>query len=357
MSTLNSAYDQHEKYKKSIAQYMIDRDIVPTYKYQEATNPAYKYGGRIRPKAALGEAYNFKLKQDNSNWKKLMSSVGQINPYPQNNLNGLNYNFGASSPNMSSNYFSPKRSGMATTTADWIGLGTDLAGSIGVGLANHFGNKNLSYNYRTPAFAEEKPVSFDTTYHNESELASIERNRINGNRLIGSSLSSANAALDKMQENNANAMMETNKSIDDKLNKEAEYRNMAAQNEQQVAARNAAARNEYYQKVAEIENQKIDQENANKLNKSNNLSVSLQGLQGAANNFLTQTQQRYEDRLATIAGVAGAKEGSASKMLEMGYPLDDVTLAGIMKTSTNPEMRKLAWQRMSRKGRNKYSLI
>lgn len=245
------------------------------------------------------------------------------------------------------------RSGMVTTSADYIGLGTDLLGSIGVGLSNHFGNKTLSYNYKLPNFAEEKPVSFDTKYHNEAELASVERNRLNMQNLIGRNTLSANNSLDRMQESNSNAMLETNKIMDEKANKEAELRNVAAQNEQQVAARNAQARNAYYQKVADIENEKINQENANKLNKFNNLSVSLQGIQGAANNFLTQAQQRYEDRLATKAMVAASKEGSASKLLEMGYPLDDETLQGILKASENEDMRKLAWQNMSRRYRNR----
>lgn len=365
----------------------------------------YKCGGKIRPKAKYG------INIDGDYYNNPFSSTGTYNPYgsdmnkwmqrqslqsaPAVNFNAPDYNFSdnntknrrrqqnyiqSSYPNLNlkidkqkystlygnpnpfikhktskqkDEFLQPSRSGMLATSADYIGLGTDLLGSIGIGLSNHFGNKNLSYNYKLPNFAEEKPVSFDTKYHNEAELAAIERNRLNMQNLIGKNTLSSNTALDKMQESNANAMLETNKIIDEKANKEAELRNVASQNEQQVAARNAQARNAYYQKVVDIENQKIDQENANKLNKFNNLSVSLQGIQGAANNFLTQAQQRYEDRLATKAMVAASKEGSASKLLEMGYPLDDDTLLGILKSSENEDMRKLAWQNMSRKYRRR----
>lgn len=365
----------------------------------------YKCGGRVRPKAKYGMNVNtnyytnpfssngsyipygtdldktmqrqalmsapavnfiasdYKFSDNNTNNRRKQQNYIQSN-YPNLNLkiDKRDYSalYGNSNPFVKNKsikdktgFGQPSKSGMITTTADYIGLGTDLLGSIGVGLSNHFGNKNLSYNYKIPNFVEEKPVSFDTKYHNEAELSSVERNRLNAQNLIGRNTLSANDSLDKMQESNSNAMLEANKIMDEKANKEAELRNVAAQNEQQVAARNAQAKNAYYQKVADIENSKIDQENANKLNKFNNLSVSLQGIQGAANNFLTQAQQRYEDRLATKAMVAASKEGSASKLLEMGYPLDDETLQGILRASENEDMRKLAWQNMSRRYRNR----
>lgn len=210
------------------------------------------------------------------------------------------------------------RNGMSVNSSDWIGLGTDLAGSLALGAFNTSAYKNLKYDYKLPNYVDEIPVAFDTTYHNDAQRATIERNRLNAQKIIANNTSSANTAVQRMQQSNADAMMETNKLWDEKANKETELRNMAAQNEQQVRARNAAARNQYYQNVAEIQNKRIDAENANRLARSNAWSTSLQGLQGAANNFLNSTRQRYEDENALMATIAAGDAATPYRMMAFG---------------------------------------
>ena len=210
------------------------------------------------------------------------------------------------------------RNGMSVNSSDWIGLGTDLAGSLALGAFNTSAYKNLKYDYKLPNYVDESPVAFDTTYHNDAQRATVERNRLNAQKIIANNTSSANTAVQRMQQSNADAMMETNKLWDEKANKEAELRNMAAQNEQQVRARNAAARNQYYQNVAEIQNKRIDAENANRLARSNAWSTSLQGLQGAANNFLNSTRQRFEDENALMATIAAGDAATPYRMMAFG---------------------------------------
>ena len=210
------------------------------------------------------------------------------------------------------------RNGMSVNSSDWIGLGTDLAGSLALGAFNANAYKNLKYDYKLPNYVDEIPVAFDTTYHNGAQRATVERNRLNAQKIIANNTSSANTAVQRMQQSNADAMMETNKLWDEKANKEAELRNMAAQNEQQVRARNAAARNQYYQNVAEIQNKRIDAENANRLTRSNAWSTSLQGLQGVANNFLNSTRQRYEDENALMATIAAGDAATPYRMMAFG---------------------------------------
>ena len=210
------------------------------------------------------------------------------------------------------------RNGMSVNSSDWIGLGTDLAGSLALGAFNTNAYKNLKYDYKLPNYIDEIPVAFDTTYHNGAQRATVERNRLNAQKIIANNTSSANTAVQRMQQSNADAMMETNKLWDEKANKEAELRNMAAQNEQQVRARNAATRNQYYQNVAEIQNKRIDAENANRLARSNAWSTSLQGLQGAANNFLNSTRQRYEDENALMATIAAGDAATPYRMMAFG---------------------------------------
>lgn len=210
------------------------------------------------------------------------------------------------------------RNGMSVNSSDWIGLGTDLAGSLALGAFNTNAYKNLKYDYKLPNYVDETPVAFDTTYHNGAQRATVERNRLNAQKIIANNTSSANAAVQRMQQSNADAMMETNKLLDEKANKETELRNMAAQNEQQVRARNAAARNQYYQNIAEIQNKRIDAENANRLTRSNAWATSLQGLQGAANNFLNSTRQRYEDENALMATIAAGDVATPYRMMAFG---------------------------------------
>lgn len=210
------------------------------------------------------------------------------------------------------------RNGMSVNSSDWIGLGTDLVGSLTLGALNANNYKNLKYDYKLPNYIDETPVAFDTTYHNDAQRATVERNRLNAQKIIANNTSSANTAVQRMQQSNADAMMETNKLWDEKANKEAELRNTAAQNEQQVRARNAAARNQYYQNVAEIQNKRIDAENANRLARSNAWSTSLQGLQGAANNFLNSTRQRFEDENALMATIAAGDAATPYRMMAFG---------------------------------------
>lgn len=210
------------------------------------------------------------------------------------------------------------RNGMSVNSSDWIGLGTDLAGSLALGAFNANAYKNLKYDYKLPNYVDETPVAFDTTYHNDAQRATVERNRLNAQKIIANNTSSANTAVQRMQQSNADAMMETNKLWDEKANKEVELRNMASQNEQQVRARNAAARNQYYQNVAEIQNKRIDAENANRLARSNAWGASLQGLQGAANNFLNSTRQRFEDENALMATIAAGDAATPYRMMAFG---------------------------------------
>lgn len=218
------------------------------------------------------------------------------------------------------------RNGMEVKAGDWIGLGTDLASSLALGAFNSNAYKNLKYDYQLPNYVDETPVAFDTTYHNDAQRATVERNRLNSQRLIANNTASANTAVQRMQQSNADAMLETNKLWDEKANKEVELRNKAAENEQAVRARNATARNQYYQNVAEIQNKRIDAENANKLAQSNAWASSLQGLQGAANNFLTSTRQRYEDNNALKAYIAAGNSGTPYRMLAMGSKFDPIVL-------------------------------
>lgn len=235
--------------------------------------------------------------------------------------------------------------GMDITGRDWIGLGTDILGSLGVGLFNANALKNIDVNYTIPQYVDETPVAFDTTWHNGAQRANVERNRINARNIIGRNTASANTAVQRMQQSDTDAMMQQNVLWDEKANKEAELRNTAAANEQQVRARNAAARNAYYQQVAEIRNAEQDARNNIRLAQANAISGSLAGIGQAASNFLTSAGQRYEDNNALRAYIAGSDEGTLGRLLSAGVQINPDILAGLYnyevgKSDSNSEESK-----------------
>lgn len=226
-------------------------------------------------------------------------------------------------------YWTKNNWGLDVKGADWIGLGTDILGSIGVGLINNAAFKDIKYDYTLPQYVDETPVAFDTTWHNGAQRANVERNRINARNIIGRNTASANVAVERMQESDTNSMMEQNKLWDEKANKETELRNLAAQNEQQVRARNAAARNAYYQQIADIKNREIDANNAIRTQRGQNFATSLAGIGQAASNFLSQAGQRYEDNQA-LRALAASRGAIMPSMIAAGVDIDDATLAGMI---------------------------
>lgn len=226
-------------------------------------------------------------------------------------------------------YWGNNRSGLMIKDADWIGLGTDILGSLGIGLINNSALRDINYDYTLPQYIDETPVAFDTTWHNGAQRANVERNRINARNIIGRNTASANAAVQRMQESDTNAMMQQNVLWDEKANKEAELRNTAAQNEQQVRARNAAARNAYYQQIANIRNREIDQNNAIKAQRGQAWASSLAGLGQAASNFLAQAGQRYEDNQA-LRALSASRGAIMPSMLRAGVDFDNNTIAGLI---------------------------
>ena len=221
------------------------------------------------------------------------------------------------------------RSGMSIKSSDWIGLGTDLIGSIGSGLLQSGGLKGLTAKYVLPTHVDETPVSLDTTYHNEAQLAAVERNRLDNRELISGNTASSVNALGRIQQADTNALLQENQLWNEKENKEVELRNQNKLNEQQVRGRNAQSMNEHLARVAQIKNAEVDTNNQLALQRLKARQFTLQGIAGAANNFLNQTRQRYEDEQAMRYALAASDNGTAYRMLDMGVDLDQQTLRGL----------------------------
>lgn len=228
------------------------------------------------------------------------------------------------------------KSGMIIRDADWYSLGADLVSSIGGSILGLGAYKNLDFDYNLPNFVEESPVALNTTYHNEAQKSNVERNRLNSRNSILRNTMSGSTAVGRMQGVDTNALYQLNQLADEKTNKETELMNQNLLNEQQVRARNAAARNQYYNTVASIKNAAIQAKNEAELAKGQILSGSLQGIGNSFQNFISQGRQNYDDTQAMLMGVAASDYATPSRLLELGVDVgDDAALAGIYRSSMN----------------------
>lgn len=228
------------------------------------------------------------------------------------------------------------KSGMIIRDADWYGLGADLLSSIGGSILGLGAYKNLDFDYNLPNFVEESPVALNTTYHNEAQKSNVERNRLNSRNSILRNTMSGSTAIGRMQGVDTNALYQLNQLADEKTNKETELMNQNLLNEQQVRARNAAARNQYYNTVASIKNAAIQAKNEAELAKGQILSGSLQGIGNSFQNFISQGRQNYDDTQAMLMGVAASDYATPSRLLELGVDVgDDAALAGIYRSAMN----------------------
>ncbi len=228
------------------------------------------------------------------------------------------------------------KSGMILRDADWYGLGADLVSSIGGGILGLGAYKNLDFNYNLPNFVEESPVALNTTYHNEAQKSNVERNRLNSRNSIFRNTMSGSTAVGRMQGVDTNALYQLNQLADEKTNKETELMNQNLLNEQQVRARNAAAKNQYYNTVASIKNAAIQAKNEAELAKGQILSGTLQGIGNSFQNLISQGRQNYDDTQAMLMGVAASDYATPSRLLELGVDVgDDAALAGIYRSAMN----------------------
>lgn len=232
--------------------------------------------------------------------------------------------------------YTGNKSGMIIRDSDWYGLGADLISSIGGSILGLGAYKNLDFDYNLPNFVEESPVALNTTYHNEAQKSNVERNRLNSRNSILRNTMSGSTAVGRMQGVDTNSLYQLNQLADEKTNKETELMNQNLLNEQQVRARNAAARNQYYNTVASIKNAAIQAKNESELAKGQILSGSLQGIGNSFQNFISQGRQNYDDTQAMLMGVAASDYATPSRLLELGVDVgDDAALAGIYRSAMN----------------------
>lgn len=250
-----------------------------------------------------------------------------------------------------------KQSSFSPKVQDYIGLGVDTLAALGSGMFTRSAYNKMNFDYALPNYVDESPVAFDTTYHNEAQRANVERNRLNTRGLITGNTSSAQTALNLMQKTDTDAMMETNKLLDEKSNKEVELRNQNLANEQQVRARNAAAKNQYYQNVAQIRNAALEAKNNMELAKAQSIGTDLSGLSQAYSNFANSVENRYNTRQNEAIIAATAKDPAVlSNAVQFGYNFSPEVLAAIYNSTNDDALKNLALSQLNSKNRRKYGI-
>lgn len=324
------------------------------------TNPPverFKCGGHIRPKAEdgmLATIYSY-----GTNKRRLPSFAPiDITPRAIPNFKPISVSTNTKTPfDPNSVPFLGRQSSFKPATQDYIGLGIDTLAALGSGMFTRSAYNKMNFDYTLPNYVDESPVAFDTTYHNEAQRANIERNRLNARNLIRGNTASAQTSLGRMQQTDTDAMMETNKLLDEKSNKEVELRNQNAANEQQVRARNAAARNQYYHNVAQIKNAALEAKNNMELAKAQSIGADLSGLSQAWTNFAGSVEQRYNTRQNEAIIAATAKDPAVlSNAVQFGYNFSPEVLAAIYNSTDDDNLKSLALSQLSTKNRLRYGI-
>jgi len=225
--------------------------------------------------------------------------------------------------------------GATFTTPDYIGLGTNVLASI---LANTWGNRSYDrllkdINFDLPDYVDESYVSGPTRVYDDAKRAAIRRQDINARNDILRNTASANVGLDRSQTVGTNSMYELMKVADDTLNKNIELRAADADRRQQARARNAAARNAWMQKVADIRNQQLTTRLGVAQSKLNSNVGMIQGIGSSIGGFLQQGIDNFENQQARIAQVSASEKGSAEIMARNGYKFTNNELANFYNTA------------------------
>lgn len=324
---------------------------------------AKRFGGieHARRRAALGTQSRYGFTNDGQFYYNKNRASYVDNPYYE--MSGTVPEVVVTAPkntsiDLSTTPYLGRQNTFKPATQDYIGLGIDTLAALGSGLFTRSAYNKLNFDYALPNYVDETPVAFDTIYHNEAQRANVERNRLNSRNLIRGNTSSAQTALGRMQQTDTDAMMELNKLADEKANKEVELRNQNAANEQQVRARNAAARNQYYQNVAQIKNAGLEAKNNAALAKAQSIGADLSGLSQAWTNFAGSVEQRYNTRQNEAIIAATSKEPAVlSNALQFGYNFSPEVLASIYRSTNDDKLKQLALSRLSPSDRRRYSLF
>ena len=169
-------------------------------------------------------------------------------------------------------------------TADWIGLGADLIGSLGSALINYNNARSLNL---PPAPLRLMAGKLITNYNIAPRLAALGLNRNRALRSANELLSSA-GRINAMNRINNMYNVQADQLWGEKTNREIELMNADTMNQQHLSAQSVQNYNAWLDRANQLMNYRKEKE-------GEALQFGLSGLSDAVGNFLDQGRQNYAD--------------------------------------------------------------
>ena len=211
-------------------------------------------------------------------------------------------NLNAKNTDRTAKVFKGSKMGADWGTADYIGLGANILGSI---LSQTINKRGLS---SLRDYAPERPLPYVagkliTNYNINPQLSNLERSRLQAYRSIDRDTVSSVAANQRRNDININTTLAENELYNKKYQTEAEMLNKDTLNQQDVANKSIAAYNDW-------------RENYNKYmaaiagGRSESNVAMIQGIGSSIGNFLQQGIDRHQMGLNRRAYLATADKGN-----------------------------------------------
>lgn len=206
--------------------------------------------------------------------------------------------------------------------ADWVGLGTNIAGSL---LANthrnaHWNSVMSAYDDFEKSLQGYTPSGFvagPTRYDNTAKLAATSRLADNSRRNIFRNTASSSNTLNRMQDVNTTEAEELNKIFDENALRNFEARRDNATQFNEYMRQEAANRNQYNAQMAGIRSE-LAMNKAAMMNANLESNVGMiNGIGQSIGNFLQQGIDRYEDRIARGLITATSQYGTPERIASM----------------------------------------
>lgn len=210
--------------------------------------------------------------------------------------------------------------------ADWVGLGTNIAGSL---LANthrnaHWNSVMSAYDDFEKSLQGYTPSGFmagPTDYRNTAKSFATSRLADNSRRNIFRNTASSSNTLNRMQDVNTTEAEELNKVFDENALRNFEARRDNATQFNEYMRQEAANRNQYNAQMAGIRSE-LAMNKAAMMNANLESNVGMiNGIGQSIGNFLQQGIDRYEDRIARGLITATSQYGTPERIASMvpGY--------------------------------------
>jgi len=212
-------------------------------------------------------------------------------------------------------------------TADYIGLGTNVLGSVLSKIYSRRMYNNLE------KYAPERPALYNagkliTNYNINPQLSNLELQRQQAYRSIDRDVSNSAAANDRRNTIALQTALAQNELYNTKYGKEAELMNKDILNQQEVANKNVEEYNKW-------KNDRQSYLAGIALNRDKSTVDMIQGIGNSIGGFLQQGIDNYQAEQAISAEIAKSPYGTAERMASLGFNFRRGKMKQFLADATN----------------------